>query len=156
MGAEGYDQDGYPIAEDRVSFSLTGQTVLPRLPGLLPGDDGLFYGMVMRPNCFLSLVSDHVIVHRFEPVAADRTRAVCEWLFPESTLEGGRYDVSDAVALFSRVNEQDFTAVERCQPNMDSRAYRRGGVLVPSEGPVISQYYEWYRGLMGLDAEAAG
>ena len=69
MGADGYDPDGYPIAADRASFSLTGQTVLPRLPGLLPADDGLYYGMVLRPNCFLSLVSDHVIVHRFEPVA---------------------------------------------------------------------------------------
>ena len=133
MGAGGYDPDGYPIAADRASFSLTGQTVLPRLPGLLPADDGLYYGMVLRPNCFLSLVSDHVIVHRFEPVAADRTRAVCEWLFPAETLAGGEHDVSDAVALFSRVNEQDFAAAEWCQPNMSSRAYRNGGVLVPSE-----------------------
>jgi Rieske 2Fe-2S family protein len=91
-----------------------------------------------------------VIVHRFEPVAPGRTRAVCEWLFPPETLEEGRYDVSDAVALFSRVNEQDFAAAEWCQPNMSSRAYRDGGVLVPSEQLVILQYYEWYRGLMGI------
>jgi Rieske 2Fe-2S family protein len=32
MGTGGYDPDGYPIAADRASFSLTGQTVLPRLP----------------------------------------------------------------------------------------------------------------------------
>jgi Rieske 2Fe-2S family protein len=115
--------------------------VLPQLPGLLPADEGLFYGMVLRPNCFLSLISDHVIVHRFEPVAADRTRAVCEWLFPPSTMAEGRYDVSDAVALFARVNEQDFAAAQWCQPNMSSRAYRGGGVLVPSEAEVISQYY---------------
>jgi Rieske 2Fe-2S family protein len=89
-------------------------------------------------------------VHRFEPVAADRTRAVCEWLFPAETLAEGRYDVSDAVALFSRVNEQDFAAAEWCQPNMSSRAYRNGGVLVPSEQLVILQYHEWYRGLMGI------
>jgi len=148
IGADGYDPGGYPIAADRSSFSLTGQTVLPRLPGLLPADDRLFYGMVLRPNCFLSLVSDHVIVHRFEPVATDRTRAVCEWLFPAQTLEDGRYDVSDAVALFGKVNEQDFAAAQWCQPNMSSRAYSSGGVLVPSEAPVISLYYEWYLGLM--------
>jgi Rieske 2Fe-2S family protein len=150
IGTDGYDTGGYPIAPGRASFSLTGQTVLPRLPGLRPADDGLFYGMVLRPNCFLSLVSDHVIVHRFEPVAADRTRAVCEWLFPADTLASGRYDVSDAVALFAKVNEQDFTAAQWCQPNMSSRAYRDGGVLVPSEAEVISQYYAWYRALMGI------
>jgi Rieske 2Fe-2S family protein len=148
IGAEGYDPGGYPIAAGRPSFSLTGQTVLPRLPGLLPADDRLFYGMVVRPNCFLSLVSDHVIVHRFEPVAPDRTLAVCEWLFPAQTLEAG-HDVADAVALFSKVNEQDFAAAQWCQPNMSSRAYARGGVLVPSEVPVISGYYRWYTGLMG-------
>jgi glycine betaine catabolism A len=104
---------------------------------------------VVRPNCFLSLVSDHVIVHRFEPVAPDRTLAVCEWLFPAQTLEAGRHDVADAVALFTKVNEQDFAAAQWCQPNMSSRAYARGGVLVPSEGPVISAYYQWYTGLMG-------
>jgi phenylpropionate dioxygenase-like ring-hydroxylating dioxygenase large terminal subunit len=153
MGTGGYDTGGYPIAVGRASFSLTGQTVLPRLPGLLPADDGLFYGMVLRPNCFLSLVSDHVIVHRFEPVAAGRTRAVCEWLFPAGTLAEGRYDVSDAVAMFAKVNEQDFAAAQWCQPNMSSRAYRRGGVLVPSEAEVISQYYAWYRSLMGITAD---
>jgi len=51
--------------------------------------------------------------------------------------------------LFDRVNEQDFAAAQWCQPNMNSRAYARGGVLVPSEAPVISRYYQWYTGLMG-------
>jgi glycine betaine catabolism A len=148
IGTDGYDSGGYPIAPGRPSFSLSGQTVLPRLPGLLPADDRLFYGMVVHPNCFISLVSDHVIVHRFEPVAPDRTLAVCEWLFPAQTLEAGRYDVADAVALFGKVNEQDFAAAQWCQPNMSSRAYARGGVLVPSEAPVISRYYQWYLGLM--------
>ncbi len=148
IGTEGYDPGGYPIADGRASFSLTGQTVLPRLPGLLPADDRLFYGMAVRPNCFLSLVSDHVIVHRLEPVAPDRTLVVCEWLFPAETVQAGR-DVADAVALFHKVNEQDFAAAQWCQPNMSSRAYARGGVLVPSEAPVISRYFQWYTGLMG-------
>jgi Rieske 2Fe-2S family protein len=68
-------------------------------------------------------------------------------------LAEGRYDVSDAVALFAKVNEQDFAAAQWCQPNMSSRAYRRGGVLVPSEALVISQYYAWYRALMGITAD---
>lgn len=35
---------------------------------------------------------------------------------------------------------------------MSSRAYRRGGVLVPSEAEVISQYYAWDRALMDITA----
>ena len=74
--------------------------------------------------------------------------AVCEWLFSAQTLAAG-HDVTDAVALFSKVNEQDCAAAQWCQPNMSSRAYAHGGVLVPSEAPVISRYYQWYAGLMG-------
>src|SRR5262249_61379395 len=58
----------------------------------------------------------------------------------------------DAVALFTRVNEQDFDAAQWCQPNMSSRAYRGGGVLVPSEAEGISQDYAWHRTLVGLTA----
>jgi glycine betaine catabolism A len=56
--------------------------------------------------------------------------------------------VADAAALFGKVIEQDFAAAQWCHPNMSSRAYRRGGVLVPSESPVISRWYEWFLGLM--------
>jgi Rieske 2Fe-2S family protein len=149
IGTDGYDPGGYPIADELSSFSLTGRTVLPRLPHLLPEDDRLFYGMVVRPNCFISLVSDHVIVHRFEPVAPDRTIAVCDWLFPADVVDSADHDVSDAVALFSRVNDQDFAAAQWCQPNMSSRAYRRGGVLVPSEQTQIGVFHRWYRDALG-------
>jgi Rieske 2Fe-2S family protein len=61
------------------------------------------------------------------------------------------YDLSDTVELFHRVNEQDFAASEWCQPNMKSRAYARGGVLVPTEQEIIGRwYYRWYRESMEL------
>jgi Rieske 2Fe-2S family protein len=44
--------------------------------------------------------------------------------------------------LFHRVNAQDFAACERTQPAMSSRAYRDGGVLVPSEHH-IGQFHSW-------------
>ena len=120
------------------------QHVRDRLPGLEHRDDRKYYGMVLRPNCFLSLLPDHVIVHRFEPVSAEVTTVVCEWLFPPSTVAG--YDLDDTVEFFHKVNEQDFAASEWCQPNMKSRAYAGGGVLVPSEQEIIGRwYYRWYR-----------
>jgi phenylpropionate dioxygenase-like ring-hydroxylating dioxygenase large terminal subunit len=60
-------------------------------------------------------------------------------------------DIDDAVELFHRVNQQDFAASEWCQPNMRSRAYAHGGVLVPTEQEIIGRwYYRWYRESMGL------
>jgi hypothetical protein len=48
---------------------------------------------------------------------------------------------------------QDFAATEACQPNMKSRAYANGGVLVPLEQEIIGRwYYQWYRHSMGLPA----
>ena len=144
-----YDTDGYLFAEDKASFSVSGTTVLPRLPGLEDRDDRKYYGMVLRPNCFLSLLPDHVIVHRFEPAGPELTTVVCEWLFPPETVAA--HDLSDTVELFHRVNQQDFAASEWCQPNMKSRAYANGGVLVPAEQQIIGRwYYRWYTESMEL------
>lgn len=44
--------------------------------------------------------------------------------------------------LFHRVNQQDFDACERTQPGMSSRAYAKGGVLVPSEHH-IGAFHTW-------------
>jgi glycine betaine catabolism A len=144
-----YATDGYLFAADKASFSVSGQAILPRLPGLTDSDDRRYYGMVLRSNCFLSLLPDHVIVHRFQPVGPALTTVTCEWLFPPETVAA--YDVSDTVELFHRVNQQDFAATESCQPNMKSRAYAAGGVLVPSEQEIIGRwYYQWYRESMGL------
>jgi Rieske 2Fe-2S family protein len=149
LGAS-YSPDGYYFAEDKASFSVSGSTTLPRLPGLEDHDDRKYYGMVVRPNCFLSLLPDHVIAHRFEPVSPELTKVVCEWLFPPETVAG--HDIGDAVELFHRVNQQDFAASEWCQPNMRSRAYANGGVLVPTEQEIIGRwYYQWYRESMGLE-----
>ncbi|MGH3246215.1 MAG: aromatic ring-hydroxylating oxygenase subunit alpha [Trebonia sp.] len=150
-----YLAEGYHFADHKASFSVSGQTVLPRLPGLTEQDERKYYGMALRPNCFLSLLPDHVIVHRFTPAGPELTTVTCEWLFPPETIAG--HDVADTVELFHLVNEQDFAATEACQPNMKSRAYADGGVLVPLEHEIIGRwYYQWYRDAMGLAATEGG
>jgi Rieske 2Fe-2S family protein len=71
------------------------------------------------------------------PLAPDRTTVECDWLFAP-----GVTDVDASVELFHRVNQQDFAACERTQPGMTSRAYREGGVLVPSEHH-IATFHTW-------------
>lgn len=149
LGA-GYQADGYGFAEGLDAFSITGEARYPLLPGLLPADARRYFGMVLRPNCFVSLLPDHVIVHRFSPVSAEETVVECDWLFDASVAAAPGFDPADTVEIFHRVNQQDFAAVEGCQPNMRSRAYRRGGVLVPLETETINDnYYRWYRAAMG-------
>ena len=151
----GYVAEGYYFADGKASFSVSGQATLPRLPGLTDCDERRYYGMVLRPNCFLSLLPDHAVVHRFQPVGPELTTVTCEWLFPPETIAA--YDIADTVELFHRVNVQDFAATESCQPNMKSRAYANGGVLVPLEQEIIGRwYYRWYRESMELAAPEPG
>ncbi|MGU3432393.1 aromatic ring-hydroxylating oxygenase subunit alpha [Actinomycetes bacterium M1A6_2h] len=146
-----YHTDGYRFADGRDGFNSSGRRTLPTLPGLTADDDCRYFGMILRPNAFVSLVPDHVIVHRFEPLAPDRTRLVCEWLFQPSVVESGDFDLQDSIDLFDRVNVQDLDASARCQPNMNSPLYRDGGVLVPTESEIIGNwFYPWYREQMNL------
>jgi glycine betaine catabolism A len=66
---------------------------------------------------------------------------VCDWLFDADVVASSQ-DLSRSVELFDRVNRQDFAACERTQPSMSSRAYRDGGVLVPSEHH-ITDFHSW-------------
>src|SRR4051794_4068000 len=150
LGNGDYFQGGYPFGDGRAAFSLSGRSRHRAIPGV-QGEARLYFGMVLRPNCFVSLLPDHVIVHRFEPVSPARTKVVCEWLFTRESVEAPDFDPTDTVELFHRVNHQDFAASEWCQPNMSSRAYRDGGALVPLESAIIGQwYYRWYRSKMGI------
>jgi Rieske 2Fe-2S family protein len=99
--------------------------------------------VTIKPQVFLNLVPDHVILHRMFPLAADRTVIECDWLYLPEVVAEGR-DLSRSVELFDRVNRQDFDACEKCQPGMSSRAYADGGVLVPSEHH-IAAFHQWVR-----------
>src|SRR5205807_8502889 len=106
-----------------------------------------YYAVTVKPQVFINLVPDHVILHRMCPLAADRAVVECDWLYAQDVVAQGR-DVSASVELFHRVNVQDFAACERCQPAMSSRAYRNGGVLVPSEHH-IGGFHDWLRTMLG-------
>ncbi|MFI2186407.1 SRPBCC family protein [Streptomyces sioyaensis] len=110
-------------------------------PSFEDTQDRRYYAITVRPQVFVNLVPDHVIVHRMFPMAPDRTVVECDWLYLPEVVDSGA-DVSKSVALFHRVNAQDFDACERTQPAMSSRAYRAGGVLVPSEHH-IGVFHRW-------------
>lgn len=133
---------GAAFAPEAQGFTVDGRPGAPRLPGLAPDQDRRYYAITIRPQVFVNLVPDHVIVHRMTPLAADRTVVECDWLFAPGTAVP-----EEGVELFHRVNLQDFAACERTQPGMSSRAYRAGGVLVPSEHH-IGGFHRWVTDLL--------
>nr|WP_237439843.1 aromatic ring-hydroxylating dioxygenase subunit alpha [Amycolatopsis rubida] len=138
---------GAEFGSDVTGFTVDGGDGVQRLPGVGEHQDRRYYAITIRPQVFVNLVPDHVIVHRMFPLAPDRTLVRCDWLYlPEVVASGA--DLDRSVELFHRVNQQDFEACERCQQAMGSRAYARGGVLVPNEHH-IGEFHAWVRAQTG-------
>ena len=139
--AQFYVGHGAEFGEEVRGFTVDGSEGFDRLPGVAEDQDRRYYAITVRPTVFVNLVPDHVIFHRMFPISADRTIVECDWLYTRGVVESGQ-EVSRSVELFHRVNEQDFAACERTQPAMSSRAYAKGGVLVPSEHH-IGAFHDW-------------
>jgi Rieske 2Fe-2S family protein len=121
------------LADGVEAFSITGKASRPPLPGLRPEDQRNYYGIVVEPNVLLNLLGDHVVIHTLYPEAPDRARIVCDWLFHPEAMAAPDFDPTDAVEIFDIVNRQDWEVCELTQLGMTSRAYRSGGVYVPTE-----------------------
>ena len=78
------------------------------------------------PNVLLSLHPDYVMTHRLIPVAVDRTRIECQWLFPPEAIARGGFDPSYAVEFWDLTNRQDWQVCELSQAGIGSRAYVPG------------------------------
>ncbi|GAA3467619.1 aromatic ring-hydroxylating oxygenase subunit alpha [Nonomuraea roseola] len=138
---------GAEFGEEIRGFTVDGSEGLDRIPGVSEDQDRRYYAITIKPQVFINLVPDHVIVHRMFPLAVDRTVVECDWLYLPGVVASGK-DLDKSVELFHRVNEQDFEACERCQPAMGSRTYAKGGVLVPSEHH-IGAFHEWVQDRIG-------
>ncbi|GAA4558936.1 aromatic ring-hydroxylating oxygenase subunit alpha [Planotetraspora kaengkrachanensis] len=138
---------GAEFGEDIEGFTVDGSAGADRIDGVSEDQDRRYYGLTVKPLMFLNLVPDHVILHRMFPLAVDRTVVECDWLFRKDVVDSGR-DLDASIELFHRVNVQDFEACERTQLGMGSRAYAKGGVLVPSEHH-IGGFHEWVLDRLG-------
>ncbi|MFC7307588.1 aromatic ring-hydroxylating dioxygenase subunit alpha [Streptomyces monticola] len=147
FAAQYYVGHGAAFGDEVKGFTVDGTSGFDRLDGVADDQDRRYYAITVKPAVFINLVPDHVIVHRMFPLAADRTVVECDWLYAPEVVASGA-DLTHSVELFHRVNAQDFAACERTQPAMSSRAYREGGVLVPSEHH-IGLFHEWVSDLIG-------
>ena len=109
--------------------------------------------MVVRPNVFLNLLPDHVIVHTLTPLAPDRSRVTCDWLFDRDVVARPGFDPTDTVEVFDRVNRQDWEVCEWVQAGVRSRAFAAGGIYVPIERH-IRGFNDFVLAQLGVSVEA--
>ena len=141
---------GASFGSDIEGFTVDGSSGVAELPAIAPTQERKYYAITVKPQVFINTVPDHVIIHRMFPQSESRTIVVCDWLFMPEVVEQGM-DISKSVELFHRVNQQDFEACELTQPSMSSKAYTRGGALVPSEHH-IEEFHQWWNDTMGYQS----
>lgn len=108
------------------SLSLSGRACGVPVADLSEEDLQRVYYYSIFPNMLLSLHRDYVMVHTFRPLAPDRTRITCEFLFHSATLERSDLDPDDGVNFWDTVNREDWDLCERTQRGVTSPAYRPG------------------------------
>jgi len=144
---EGPFLGGYSeMREHGGSLTMSGTTNRPPL-GTVRGENlHRIYYYTVFPSMLLSLHPDYVMVHYAQPLAADRTRVLCSWLFDPDTMAAPGFDASDAVDFWDLTNRQDWHVNELTQLGLQSRAYTPGPYS-NAEG-LLSAFDTYYAGVM--------
>ena len=122
------------LMENAVTMSLDGRSqgiFMRRLPEE-KRRKLFYYGLL--PNFFISLHPDYILTHRLEPLAHDRTRIECQWLFPPEAFEKAGFSPQYAVDFWDVTNRQDWKALESLQRGISSRGYRPGPLSQKEDG----------------------
>jgi Rieske 2Fe-2S family protein len=123
------------LVREAATMSMDGHSDGVPLRGLTPSLLREVHYYMLFPNLLVSLHPDYVLTHRLEPIAPDRTRIECQWLFPTEALEKPGFSPAYAVEFWDMTNQQDWRAVESVQRGISSRGYRPG-TLASQEGAV--------------------
>jgi len=108
------------------TMSISGQSGGAPIPGLNQAQQRQVYYYGLFPNLLISPHPDYVMTHRIEPLATDRTRIECQWLFPPEATKKEGFDPSYAVEFWDLTNRQDWGACESVQRGVSSRGYKQG------------------------------
>ena len=87
--AQYYVGHGAEFGETVDGFTVDGSPGFERLATLAEDQDRRYFAITIRPQVFVNLVPDHVILHRMYPMAVDRTVVECDWLYAPDVVESG-------------------------------------------------------------------
>jgi phenylpropionate dioxygenase-like ring-hydroxylating dioxygenase large terminal subunit len=128
------------------SLTTSGVTSRPPVGSVDGADLDRVYYYTIFPSLLLSLHPDYVMAHHVEPLAPDRTRITCTWLFEPATIAAADFDPSDAVEFWDLTNRQDWRINALTQLGVASRAYVPGP-YANAEG-LLAAFDRHYLGVM--------
>ena len=134
--------DGVTLGEGMNTFTESGRTALPELPGLSEIDRRTYYGYGIFPNVLMNLLSTGVMSYTLYPRAADHTTIVSEYLYRPEVIAADGFDCSDMVKFLDQVSVEDWTVCEKVQQGIRSRGYDRA--IHPQEDGFLRDFADRY------------
>jgi len=129
-------EDGIAHRDGAYTFTKSGKTSRAPFPGLNEHEKVRHKGELCFPNLMLSLACDHAAAFLLWPLAPDRTRIECRFLFHPHEMSKPDFNPMDAVEFWDLVNRQDWSICDRVQQGVSSRVHRFG-YYAPMEDPSL-------------------
>ena len=96
------------MREGAGSFTISGSSQLPMLPGILDEDRTRYYGCYQFPNLLLNIHLDCVMYYVGYPRGPGHTTIVSEYLFrPETIADPESFKPEPVVELWDLISKQD-------------------------------------------------
>jgi Rieske 2Fe-2S family protein len=143
--------DGNRMVEGADSFTATGRSDLPKLPGLAPEDYEMYYGSYEFPNLMLNLHPDCAMYYIAFPKGPSHTQVVSEYLFPPDVIDSEDFKPQPVVDFWDLISKQDWEVCARAQTGVGSRAYTTG--VYPRQDRFLYWFNEEYRLAMGRELQ---
>lgn len=149
------DPDSWTVSlrEGATSFTMSGTSSLPPLPGIKQEDLHVFRGCYLFPNLMLNLTSDSLRYFILLPRNAGHTTIRNGYLFAPSTIEADM-DLSDVIGFGEMVARQDWSICERAQRGCATMRFREFGGVYPYQDRLLADFKHRYHRSLGRDRRA--
>jgi Rieske 2Fe-2S family protein len=142
---------GNSLADGAGSFTTTGASGLPALPGIDATDAHTYYGFHVFPNVLLNFMPDSVMYYLLLPRGPEHTTVISNYLFRPETIEGVdgfEEKAGEIVKFWDLVSRQDWGICERAQTGVRSKSYAGGGVY-PFQDRLLRAFNKRYAAVRG-------
>jgi phenylpropionate dioxygenase-like ring-hydroxylating dioxygenase large terminal subunit len=143
---------GATLGDGLTTFTMSGTSELPVLPGLTETDCRTYWGYSIFPNVMMNLVSTGAMVYTLYPRGPAHTTIVSEYLYRPETIAEPGFDCSDMVEFLDLVSLQDWTVCERAQRGVSSKGFVQG--VYPPQDALLHRFAERYLAVRGPVATA--
>ena len=134
---------GATLSAGSTSFTHTGRSLHPVLPGMDDAAVGSYFGCTVFPSMFLDITGTCAIATRLDAKAAALTQITTEYLFTPAEIATPGFDPTDIVTFSELVAKQDYDVCERVQQGVSSRAFTRG--VLAHKDELLLEFHERYR-----------